>query len=131
MFLVANGFVAPNREQTQMNIVDFLSKIAQHPNHIQFSDTMAVIDAHYNYTPTPFKNGATYNEAGTNEGSCKVFAFAKIQGLDKAATLACFGQYYRIDVLEHPTGNDHANIRNFIQFGWDGIEFEGSPLSSK
>lgn len=27
------------------------------------------------------------------------------------------------DVLENPDGDDHANIRNFISGGWDGVDF--------
>ncbi len=47
---------------------------------------MAVIAAHYVYRPTRFENGLgqgrAVNEAGTNEGSCKILAFAKLNGLD-------------------------------------------------
>ena len=92
---------------------------------------MAVIEENYTYSPTAFKNGDTDNTAGTNEGSCKLFAFAKLQSFDQAATLACFGDYYRKDVLENPEGTDHANIRNFIKFGWEGVSFEGEALVEK
>jgi hypothetical protein len=56
------------------------------------------------------------------------FSFAKLNGLSKEETLACFGAFYRNDVLQNPEGTDHQNIRNFIEFGWDGIEFEGQAL---
>lgn len=92
---------------------------------------MAVIEANYDFTPTTFKNGKTVNEAGQNSGSCKLFAFAQLQNLSVDQTLACFGQYYRNDVLKNPEGTDHQNIRNFISYGWEGISFEGTALSNK
>ena len=91
---------------------------------------ITVIDASYQFQPTKFRNGNTVNEAGQNSGSCKVFSFAKLNGLSKEETLACFGAFYRNDVLQNPEGTDHQNIRNFIEFGWDGIEFEGQALQS-
>ncbi|WP_228411668.1 HopJ type III effector protein [Chryseobacterium sp.] len=27
--------------------------------------------------------------------------------------------------------NDHQNIRNFMEFGWDGISFEGEALKAE
>ncbi len=90
---------------------------------------------YYDYSPGVFHNGqagvAVSNAAGSNEGSCKLFAFAQLNQLDEAATLACFGRYYREDVLQSPAGTDHANIRNFIRFGWTGIRFEGEALCLK
>lgn len=49
----------------------------------------------------------------------------------KEETLALFGDFYRNDVLKNPGGNDHQNIRNFMEFGWDGILFEGEALREK
>ncbi|OOG73056.1 HopJ type III effector protein [Algoriphagus sp. A40] len=109
----------------------FPEKIQLAPETFAFSEVIAYIDAHYDFTPTRFTNGNTVNEAGQNNGSCKVFSFAKLQGLTKEQTLALFGDYYRIDVLGNPAGTDHQNIRNFIQFGWDGIRFEGEALKEK
>ena len=55
------------------------------PESITFDAVQAVIAEHYHYTPASFINGegddSVRNEAGTNEGSCKVFAFAKLQTL--------------------------------------------------
>jgi hypothetical protein len=45
--------------------------------------------------------------------------------------LACFGSYYRKDVLENPNGTDHQNIRNFMNRGWEGISFEKEALGIK
>lgn len=114
-----------------MNIDVFLDKLKQAPDSIGFNDTMATIEANYDYTPSAFKNGNTENAEGTNEGSCKLLAFAKLQGLDEASTLACFGDYYRVDVLENPNGSDHANIRNFMSSGWGGVSFEKEVLTLK
>ena len=63
---------------------------------------METIEANYDFTPVRFTNGTVVNEAGTNSGSCKLFSFAKLHQLSKEETLACFGDYYRVDVLQHP-----------------------------
>lgn len=114
-----------------MKIETFLQQLQQDPSSIQFSDTMAVIDANYHFTPIVFRNGDLVNAAGQNSGSCKLFSFARIQELSVEQTLQCFGEYYRKDVLENPNADDHKNIRRFMQIGWPGIAFEGSALSSR
>ncbi|MDP2227454.1 MAG: HopJ type III effector protein [Moraxellaceae bacterium] len=100
-----------------------------------FEDVIAYIDAHYDYTPTRFSNGLgadpVVSEAGQNAGSCRLFALAQLKGLSAADTLPLFGRFYRDDVLKHPDGNDHANIRRFMQDGWAGIRFDGTPLVAK
>jgi len=108
-----------------------LEQLKDSPQTIAFNDVIAYIDAHYDFTPTKFANGDTVNEANQNNGSCKVFSFAKLQGLEKEEVLALFGAFYREDVLQNPTGTDHQNIRNFIQHGWAGITFEGEALKGK
>ncbi|MCG9788451.1 HopJ type III effector protein [Vibrio mediterranei] len=109
----------------------FLKLLATKPNDVMFEQTMQVVDEHFDFSPVSFVNGETENRAGQNNGSCKIFAFAQIQGLDEPSTLACFGQFYRDDVLKNPDGSDHANIRNFIQHGWAGIRFDGVALTAK
>lgn len=99
-------------------------------NEVSFQEVIAYIEANFDFTPTAFKNGDTYNEAGQNSGSCKVFSFAKLSGLSAQETLYCFGDFYRKDVLSNPEGTDHQNIRNFIKYGWDGIQFEGDALKA-
>ena len=114
-----------------MNLDTLLQTLEHTPERVEFEDAMAVIDACYHFTPTPFKNGDVTNPAGQNPGSCKLFAFAQLHGLSPQQTLACFGRYYREDVLKHPDGTDHQNIRNFIQHGWAGIHFDAAPLTLK
>ncbi|MBM7455244.1 hypothetical protein HNR62_001104 [Oceanisphaera litoralis] len=114
-----------------MNLNELQHKLQHTPETIEFADTMAVIEGLYDFTPTAFTNGEVRNEAGQNNGSCKLFAFARLQGFNPQQTLACFGAFYRNDVLGNPTGQDHQNIRNFIDSGWDGIEFAGQPLAPK
>ncbi|MBB3047179.1 hypothetical protein FHR99_001415 [Litorivivens lipolytica] len=97
---------------------------------VAFDDVMAVIDQNYAFTPTAFRNGEAQNSSGSNNGSCKIFAFAKLHGLDKNSTLNAFGDFYTQDVLQHPDGEDHANIRNFMRTGWDGVEFSGEALTA-
>ena len=101
------------------------------PERINFTAVIEYIDEHYNFIPTQFTNGETINEPNKNNGSCKVFSFAKLNDLSKDETLALFGKYYRDDVLKNPEGTDHQNIRNFMKFGWDGISIDGNALSRK
>lgn len=101
---------------------------------VDFKDTLAVIAEHYDYTATEFSNGMQQpliNQAGQNEGSCKIFAFAKLHDLNQQQTLALFGDFYRIDVLQNPAGNDHQNIRTFMRDGWEGIVFKAEALKPK
>ena len=114
-----------------MSLENFLTRLEQEPDKIQFQETMDLIEELYEFHETRFVNGNTINEAGQNNGSCKLFAFAKLNQLSQEQTLACFGDYYRVDVLQHPDADDHQNIRNFIEFGWDGIQFNGSALLLK
>lgn len=116
-----------------MTLNDFINRVKSGKS-IDFQDTIAIVAEHYDYQPTEFSNGIEdplINDAGRNEGSCKIFAFAKLQGLDQAQTLALFGDFYRKDVLENPEGDDHQNIRNFMRDGWEGIKFKSEALTVK
>ena len=110
-----------------MPLEDFIAHVKA-GQKVSFQDAIAIIAAHYHYTPTRFVNGSVVNEAGTNEGSCKLFYFAKLNGLNPEQTLALFGDYYWQDVLEHPDAINHANIRSFINHGWAGIAYDGEAL---
>ncbi|MDD4910977.1 MAG: HopJ type III effector protein [Sideroxydans sp.] len=114
-----------------MKLDEYLKMLNSIPETLAFNDLIALIDSLYDFTPTAFNNGTLLNEAGKNNGSCKLFSFAKLQGLSAQQTLYCFGAYYRDDVLKNPEGTDHQNIRNFMQHGWDGIQFQGSALTPK
>lgn len=100
---------------------------------IRFDEVMTAVAEHYTYTPTAFSNGLgdyeVLNRAGENEGSCKLFAFAQLHGLDRSQTLNLFGDYYHLEVLEDSEGSSHANIRAFMRAGWEGVRFEAAPLS--
>ena len=108
-----------------------LEQLEKAPETINFKEVIAYIDENYDFTPTKFTNGNTINEANQNNGSCKVFSFAQLKNLSKEQTLWLFGEFYREDVIKNPDGTDHQNIRNFIEFGWDGISFEGEALKKK
>jgi hypothetical protein len=114
-----------------MTLELFLQKLKESPDSIEFDDTMRIIDSLYVFTPTSFKNGDLANETGQNSGSCKIFSFARLHNLTSEQTLACFGSYYRDDVLNHPESTDHLNIRNFMKTGWSKIEFDGEPLKAE
>jgi len=115
-----------------MNVQDVLQQLQNAPDQVQFSDVIACVDKHYDYKKTAFTNGVgddkLHNAAGSNEGSCKIFAFAQLHNLSCDNTLQCFGDFYREDVLQHPEAQDHGNIRRFMRDGWAGIEFEQMPL---
>ena len=96
----------------------------------KFADVIAYIEAHYNHTPTAFKNGQQANAATENQGSAKVFSFAQLNDLDQAQTLSLFAEHYAA-VLATPEATDHQNIRQFMLNGWDGIQFEDEALAAK
>jgi hypothetical protein len=73
-------------------------------------------------------DAVAFEQAGSNEGSCKIFAFAKLNNLSDAQTLACFGHFYRHDVQGNPDGTDHANIRTFMRHGLSQVQFDGDAL---
>ncbi len=116
------------------SLAELLAQIKLQEKNVAFEQVMPVIKENYHYQPTLFTNGELINEAGTNEGSCKIFYFAQLNELSQQQTLACFGRYYREDVLANPAGSDHGNIRNFIKTGWQGVEFKNAalqPLANK
>ncbi len=116
---------------TTQTLHQFLTAV-QSSQPISFEQTMLIIDEHYHFTPITFKNGlgneVTVNPAGSNSGSCKIFAFARLHSLNQQQTLELFGDYYHIDVLNDPNGSSHANIRTFIKYGWAGIKMPDNPL---
>ncbi len=116
-----------------MSLASFIEKVKNNDT-VSFDETIAVITENYHYQATEFRNGLheqlLVNQAGTNEGSCKIFGFAQINGLNQQQTLNLFGGYYR-DVLNDPHGTSHQNIRNFMQYGWAGICFKDIALMAK
>lgn len=109
----------------------FFRQLSTEPDSISFQQTITLIDVLYDFTPTAFQNGEQSNVAGENNGSCKILAFALLHQLSEPQTLQLFGDFYRLEVLPDVKGTNHANIRNFMRTGWDGIEFHGTPLSGK
>lgn len=115
-----------------LSLEEFTARLSQ--EEVEFADTLNLIDALYDYHPCAFRSGLGddlfENPAGQNQGACKVFAFGLINNLIDEAVLAAFGEHYRA-VLADPDGNDHRNIRNFMAYGWGGIEFDDMPLRPK
>ncbi|PJJ80031.1 HopJ type III effector protein [Mucilaginibacter auburnensis] len=95
-----------------------------------FAKVLEFIDANYQHQPTAFKNGDAYNESTQNQGSARVFAFAKLNNLNAEDTLHLFAEHYKA-VLDTPDGTDHQNIRQFMANGCAGITFEGEALKVK
>lgn len=117
-----------------MSLTTFLQRVKNN-EILQFDETISVITENYNYQPTGFSNGLgddkVMNAAGTNEGSCKIFAFAQLNLLDQQQTLNLFGDFYHKDVLQDPTGTNHQNIRRFMRDGWKGIVLSQRALTLK
>lgn len=110
----------------ELNVL--IQQLATNPEQTDFQTVIATIDDNYLFTPTGFTNGEQVNAEDQNNGSCKIFSFAALHKLSVEATLACFGSFYRDDVLGDPKGDNHQNIRQFMIHGWDGIRFEGQAL---
>ena len=130
-----NSRSSPPNAQFGMAAVQLVTLIGRAPEEISFELVMDAIEELYDVTPVGFSVGDVVSESGKNMGSAKIFSFASLQQpkrLDKETTLQLFGDYYRKDVLEHPDGTDHANIRAFMEVGWDGVKFpDGFALSPK
>ena len=110
----------------------FLQRI-KNGESVSFAETQNIINTYYNYQATTFSNGLIdplLNQAGSNEGSCKIFAFAQLHQLNQQETLSLFGEYYQ-DVLLNPEATNHNNIRNFLRDGWAGITYQGTALSPR
>ena len=109
----------------------FNANVEMDADNLKFEDVIELIDTHYETGLIEFKNGDIVNKPGENEGSAKILSYAALSNMDKDTTLKLWGQYYR-DVLKTPDGTDHANIRNFMKYGWDGVPFEnGIALTKK
>lgn len=109
-------------------IIELLTKLKS--NTISFVEVISFIEQQFEHTPTAFKNGEAYNEATQNQGSAKVFSFARMYNLNKEDTLALFAEHHQ-SVLDNPGGTDHQNIRQFMEHGWEGLQFEAEALRAK
>ena len=97
---------------------------------LPFKEVIAYIDENFDYTASSFKNGTLVNAENENQGSAKIFYFAKLNNLSVEDTLKLFAEHYQA-VLDDKEGLSHQNIRNFIQYGWEGITFENTVLKKK
>jgi HopJ type III effector protein len=109
----------------------FNANVEMDADALTFEEVIEVIDTHYESQLLEFKNGDIVNKQGENEGSAKLLSYAALSDMDKETTLKLWGQYYR-EVLNDPDGTSHANIRNFMKYGWEGVPFEnGIALTRK
>ena len=111
-----------------MTLSQFLNLLNDPLSQVDFSDSIALIDSLYHFTPTAFRNGDAASASEQNQGSCKIFSFAQLQQFNEQQTLRCFGGFYQ-SVVESPNGDDHQNIRQFILHGWNSVIFEGRALT--
>jgi hypothetical protein len=116
-----------------MTLSNFIAHVRS-GNNVTFEQSLAIIADNYDYQATSFTNGIgqhqVNNVAGSNQGSCKIFAFAKLNNLDAQQTLTLFGEHYK-SVVSTPNGNDHQNIRQFMSHGWQGIHFDNVALTTR
>lgn len=89
-------------------------------NQAQFADVLAWIDEHFLTQNVAFSNGDIRNDMHENQGSAKVFALAQRLHLNRLDTLSLFCEHYQA-VLDNPHGNNHANIRAFMQYDFAGL----------
>ncbi|GMH76677.1 hypothetical protein TrLO_g9466 [Triparma laevis f. longispina] len=109
----------------------FLQNYEMDPKGFKFEEFIEMITSCYETGLIEWKNGDITNAAGENEGSAHLLSFAALADLNKDQTLGLWAQYYE-DVLNTPDGTDHGNIRNFMEKGWEGVEFyNGISLTKK
>lgn len=72
-----------------MTVEALITKVKQ-SEILSFAEVIATIDANYSFTPSFFKNGDVVNKENQNNGSCKVFSFAKMHQLSEKGTLFSF-----------------------------------------
>ena len=109
-----------------------LSLLRDRQSEITFPLVMETIDELYEVREVGFSVGEVVSEPGQNMGTAKILSFARISGLEARTTLNLFGDYYRKDVLESPDGSEHANIRAFMEGGWECVAFpDGLALTPK
>ena len=123
----------PVRMQTMPTAAaNLMTLLGDKKGQISFGLTMDVVEELYEVSEVAFSVGDIASAPGQNMGSAKIFSFAKLSGLEKETTLHLFGDYYRKDVLGHPEGDDHANIRAFVKGGWSCVAFpDGLALRPK
>lgn len=114
-----------NMSATIQQLIDDLNS-----KNCMFSDVISFIDRNYEHTPTPFNNGAVVNRATENQGSAKILALGRLNNLTKEDTLQLFAEHYW-SVLEDPSGEDHQNIRQFMEKGWQGVTLHGEVLRKR
>ena len=98
-----------------MNLTDYINKIKTSGESLDFNETIVVIDANYNFTPTTFKNDDAINEAGKNSGSCKLFSFAQINQLTKQQTYVLNKLYKRLEEIPKSHPGDPKTKEKFDQ----------------
>jgi len=89
---------------------------------MSFSNTVFGITDNYTRQNVAFSIGDVFNNVGENSGSADIFSFALMAELDKNQTLELFGEHYK-NVLDNPDGENHQNIRAFMEYGLDGLDF--------
>lgn len=109
----------------------FNSNVEMSADDLTMEEVLEMINTHYETQLLEYTVGDVVNKQGENEATGHILSYAALSNMDKETTLKLWGQHYRA-VLANPDGTDHANIRNFMKFGWEGVPFEnGIALTRK
>mmetsp|Transcript_20097 Transcript_20097/g.40238 ORF Transcript_20097/g.40238 Transcript_20097/m.40238 type:complete len:208 (+) Transcript_20097:51-674(+) len=109
----------------------FLQNVEMNPEGFTFNEFIEMVEGCYETGLIEWSNGSQKNPPGTNEGSAHVLSLAALADLPKEKALLLWAEHYR-DVLATPDGDDHQNIRQFMEKGWDGVDFSnGISLTKK
>jgi len=125
---------------------ELVAKVKSNPEQITLSQAIAAIESQYDVVPRPFSVGTVHNEAGECVMTATILSAGRVLNLSRERTLWLFGEIYREytpsgvkfveyippEVYPGYAENMHANIRTFMQCGWDGVSFpEGLALQDK
>lgn len=90
-----------------------------------FQETLDNIKSHYQTIGSSFNNGEIKNSTSQNQGSAIIFSFSLLNNLTKEETLSLFGEHYEevVSNKNNPEYDKHANIRQFMKTGFEGLNF--------
>ncbi|HEB83070.1 MAG TPA: hypothetical protein ENJ11_09450, partial [Gammaproteobacteria bacterium] len=82
----ASSFQAVHLQSKMMKTPEeYVQQLKNAPKQASFDELMEIIGHYYDYQPCAFRNGSgedtVSNQAGENEGSCRLFAFARLHAL--------------------------------------------------
>ena len=95
--------------------------------YLRLSAILAVIRMFYLIEPQEFEVGSYHNALGDNLDTLAIIGYAEVHHLTDSETLAMFCEAYT-EVLNSPDGDNHPNIRAFMDVGHKGFRLKFFPL---